>query len=78
MRGFGGLYISVALLTMVAAYRRDLARPALALNLSCEAFDATAGLLELRDRGRPDAIALGGVGLPLAGALTWRAALRRL
>jgi|AntDryMetagUQ889_1029465.scaffolds.fasta_scaffold11981_2 hypothetical protein len=78
LRGFGGLYISVALLTMVASYRTDLARPALALNLGCETFDATAGLLELRDRGGPDPIALGGVAMPLAGALTWTAALRRL
>ncbi len=78
LRGFGGLYISVALVTMVAACRSDLARPALALNLACEVFDATAGLLEIRDRGRPDPIALGGVAMPLAGALTWTAALRRL
>jgi hypothetical protein len=78
LRGFGGLYMAVALLTMVAAYRRDLARPALALNLACETFDATAGVLEIRDRGAPDAVALGGVAMPLAGALTWTAALRRL
>jgi len=78
LRGFGGLYIAVALLTMFGSYRTDIARPALALNLGCEAFDATAGLLELRDRGGPDPIALGGVAMPLAGALTWTAALRRL
>lgn len=78
LRGFGGLYMAVALLTMLASYRTDIARPALALNLACEAFDATAGLLEIRDRGGPDPISLGGVVMPLAGALTWTAALRRL
>ncbi|MDQ3630693.1 MAG: hypothetical protein M3417_05345 [Actinomycetota bacterium] len=78
LRGFGGLYIAVALLTIVASYRTDIARPALALNLACETFDAAAGLLEVRDRGGPDPIALGGIAMPLAGALTWTAALRRL
>ena len=78
LRGFGGQHIAIALLTMVAAHRTDLARPALALNLGCETFDAAAAVLELRDRGGPDRIAVGGIATPLIGALTWTAALRRL
>ncbi len=78
LRGFGGQHIAIASLTMVAAYRTDLARPALVLNLACETFDAAAAMLELRARGAPDAIAVGGIVIPLAGALTWTAALRRL
>jgi hypothetical protein len=78
LRGFGGQHIAVALMTMFAAYRTELARPALAVNLGCETFDAAAAALELRDRGEADRIAVGGVATPLIGALTWTAALRRL
>ncbi|MDQ3630694.1 MAG: hypothetical protein M3417_05350 [Actinomycetota bacterium] len=50
----------------------------LGLNLACELFDAAGAVLELRDRGGPDPVAVGGIVIPLVGAVTWTSALRAL
>ncbi|HWY89551.1 MAG TPA: hypothetical protein VNY31_02665 [Solirubrobacteraceae bacterium] len=77
-RGFGGLHISIAVLTLRAAIQNRDTRLLLALSLGCELSDMTATLLELRDRGRADPTVLGSLILATVGLATWTTALRSL
>jgi hypothetical protein len=61
LRGFGGAQSGIALYTLAAATTPERARAALSLNLVVDAFDAGVSALEIRDRGRVDRIAAGGV-----------------
>ena len=76
LRGFGGQHVAVAVFTLAASRSRDLAAPALRLNAGLEVCDAVAGVLEVRERGTQDPVAVGGVVLPLAGFALWTRALR--
>ena len=78
LRGFGGQHVAVAVFTLLASRSGDGAEPALRLNAGLEVCDAVAGALEVRERGRGDPVAVGGVVLPFVGLATWMAALRRL
>ena len=78
LRGFGGQYIGVAVFTLLAARSSNLARPALLLNLGIDVCDAMAGGFEVREKGRGDPIAVGGVVLPAIGLATWLWALLNL
>ena len=78
LRGFGGQHIAVAVFTLLASRSETLAGPALLLNAGVEVCDATAGSLEVRERGIREPIAIGGVLLPLVGLTTWLTALRTL
>jgi len=49
----------------------------LVLNLGCEASDAVATLLEWRERGGPDRVVGGSLGLAATGLGVWSAALTR-
>ncbi len=74
-RGFGGLHISVALLTLRAAVQNRNTRLLLGLNVGCELTDLAATLLEWRDRNRADLTVRGSLAVASAGLLTWIAAL---
>jgi hypothetical protein len=78
LRGFGGQYMAIAAFTLFAAQSPRLARPALLLNVGVDACDAMAGAFELREKGRKDPIALGGVALPAINLVTWLSAIRQL
>jgi hypothetical protein len=78
LRGFGGQYMAVATFTLIAARSPHLARPALLLNVGVDICDAMAGAFELREKGRKDPIACGGVALPAFNLATWLLALRLL
>jgi hypothetical protein len=78
LRGFGGQHVAVAAFTLAAARSPDLAAPALRLNAAIEVCDAVAGVLEVKERGVGDPIAVGGVLLPFVGLATWLASLRAL
>jgi hypothetical protein len=78
LRGFGGQYMAVAAFTLFAAQSSDLARPALLLNVGVDVCDAMAGAFELREKGRTDPIACGGVAMPAINLATWLLALHLL
>jgi hypothetical protein len=75
LRGFGGQNVAVGAFTVLASRSPDLARPVLLLNAGLEVCDATAGSLEIREKGTDDPIAMGGVVLPLVSLMLWLAAL---
>jgi hypothetical protein len=77
-RGFGGLHISIAVLTLRAAIQNRNTRLLLGLSLGCELSDMTATLLELRDRGRADPTVRGSLILATVGLATWTTALQTL
>jgi hypothetical protein len=77
-RGFGGLHINIALLTLRAAIRNRNTRLLLRLNVGCELSDMAATLLEWRDRDRADRVVRGSLALASIGLATWIAALRGL
>lgn len=77
-RGFGGLHIGIAVLTLRAALQNRNTRLLLGLSLGCELSDMTATLLELRDRGRADPTVLGSLILATLGLANWSTALRNL
>ena len=72
LRGFGGAQSGIALYTLASATTPEGARSVLRLNLLVDAFDAGVSALEIRDRGRIDPIAAGGVAVNVV-ALTWSA-----
>jgi len=79
LRGFGGAQSGIALYTLAASRTREGARDALRLNLLVDAFDAGVSALEIRDRGRVDYVAAGGVIVNVVGlvlSLADAAALR--
>lgn len=76
LRGFGGAQAGIALYTLASAATWDRARAALGLNVLVDAFDAGVSALEVRDRGRIDRMAGGGV-LVNVVALTVSAATAR-
>lgn len=78
LRGFGGQYIAVAVFTLFSARSRDLARPALLLNVGVDVCDAMAGVFEVREKGVGDPIAVGGVTLPAINFVIWLWALHEL
>ena len=78
LRGFGGQYMAVSAFTLCAARSPHLVRPALLLNVGVDVCDAMAGAFELREKGRNDPIARGGVALPAINLATWLLALRLL
>ena len=53
-RGFGGLHVSIAVLTLRAAACNRNTRLLLGLSLGCELSDMAVTLLEWRDRGEAD------------------------
>ena len=77
-RGFGGLHVSIAVLTLRAAIQDRDTRLLLGLSLGCELSDMAATLLELRDRRGPDRTVLASLVLASVGLATWSAALRSL
>jgi len=77
-RGFGGLHISIAVLTLQAAIQNRNTRLLLGLSLGCELTDMTATLLEIRNRGGSDPTVLGSMILATVGLATWTTALRTL
>src|SRR6059058_3622808 len=72
LRGFGGAQTGIALYTIATATTPERARTVLRLNLLVDAFDAGVSALEIRDRGRVDLMAAGGVFVNVV-ALTWSA-----
>ena len=76
LRGMGGYVLMVGAATLCVALRGQELRPLLALNTAIDSADVCVGLLEWRDRGRPDKAALGGVGVPGLGVAAWLAASR--
>ncbi len=77
-RGFGGLHISIAALTLRAALQNRNTRLLLGLSVGCELSDMAATLLELRARGRADPTVRGSLILATVGLATWTTALRAL
>jgi hypothetical protein len=77
-RGFGGLHVSIAALTLRAALQNRNTRLLLGLSLGCELSDLTATLLELRARGRADPTVRASLLLATVGLATWTTALRAL
>ena len=77
-RGFGGLHISIAVLTLQAAIQNRNTRLLLGLSLGCELTDMTATLLEIHDRDGSDPTVLGSMILATVGLATWATALRTL
>ncbi len=77
-RGFGGLHVSIALLTLRAALRNRNTRLLLDLNVGCELSDAVATLLEWRARDRADPVVRGSLALASVGLATWTTALYSL
>ena len=77
-RGFGGLHISIAVLTLRAALQNRDTRLLLGLSLGCELSDLAATLLELRARGKADHTVRGSLILATVGLATWTTALRTL
>src|SRR5687768_2723421 len=61
LRGFGGAQSGIALYTLASTRNRRQARSALRLNAVVDVFDAGVSMLEIRDRGRVDTVAGGGV-----------------
>ena len=61
LRGFGGAQSGIALYTLATATTPERARGVLRLNVLADAFDAGVSMLEIRDRGRVDRMAGGGV-----------------
>ena len=78
LRGFGGQYMAISTFTLFASRSPHLARPALLLNVGVDFCDAMAGAFELREKGRRDPIAWGGIGLPAVNLATWLLAFRLL
>jgi hypothetical protein len=74
LRGFGGAQSGIALYTLARARTRDGARSALALNSLVDGFDAMVSTLEIRDRGRVDLVAAGGVAVNVLGLACWSSA----
>jgi hypothetical protein len=77
-RGFGGLHVSIAVLTLRAAAHNRNTRLLLGLSLGCELSDMAATLLEWRDRGEADRTVIGSLVLATVGLATWTSALRQL
>jgi hypothetical protein len=77
-RGFGGLHIAIALLTLRAAVQNRNIHLLLGLNVGCELSDIAATLLEWRDRERADRVVRGSLALASIGLATWITALRSL
>ncbi len=80
LRGFGGAQSAIALFTLAKSRSRAGARGVLGLNVLVDAFDAGVSVLEIRDRGRVDATAAGGVVFNVTFLALWAAtaaALRR-
>ena len=78
LRGFGGHQLMVAAFSLAALRSERLVRPALALNLMIDGFDAASAVLEIRPRGGVDGVVAGGIALSGAGVvastlglLTW-------
>jgi hypothetical protein len=77
-RGFGGLHVAIALLTLRAAIQDRNTRMLLGLNVGCELSDMAATLLEWRERERADRVVRGSLTLASIGLANWIAALRSL
>ncbi len=77
-RGFGGLHVSIAALTLRGAAQNRHARVLLALSVACELSDLSATLLEWRERGEADRTLIGSLALATVGLSTWTTALRLL
>jgi hypothetical protein len=77
-RGFGGLHLSIAVLTLRAALQNRHTHLLLGLSVGCELSDVAATLLELRARGRADPTVRGSLILATAGLVTWTTVLRSL
>jgi hypothetical protein len=75
LRGFGGHQLMVAAFSLAALRSERLVRPALALNLMIDGFDAASALLEIRPRGGLDRVVVGGVALSSAGVAASTAGL---
>jgi hypothetical protein len=67
LRGFGGHQLMVAAFSLAALRSVPLVRPALALNLMIDGFDAASAVLEIRPRGGADSVVAGGIVLSGAG-----------
>jgi hypothetical protein len=78
LRGFGGAQSAIALYTLATAQTRAGARTALRLNALVDTFDALVSTLEIRDRGRVDLVAAGGVAVNVAGLVCWSSAAVQL
>jgi hypothetical protein len=74
LRGFGGAQSAIALYTFSLATTPERARDALRLNALVDAFDAGVSMLEIRDRGRIDQVAAGGVLVNVLGLACWTSA----
>ena len=78
LRGFGGAQTGIALYTLLTATTRSGAQSALRLNALVDGLDALVSMLEIRDRGRVDFMAAGGVAVNVIGVTCWTVAARAL